>query len=90
MLHYASALTGECGEVSECIMKHFKGDALDVENLLEEHGDIKFYERALLVLNEITDEQAENHNINKLAIRYKGKYSDKAAKERVDKQEANE
>lgn len=87
-LHYASALAGEAGELSECILDYaINNNPLDIENLTEELGDKEFYSEALRQLHGISYDETRLHNIAKLSVRYAGKYSDQAAKERVDKKE---
>tara|TARA_R110000824_G_scaffold3379_2_gene15991 strand:+ start:10610 stop:11011 length:402 start_codon:yes stop_codon:yes gene_type:complete len=84
--HMASALCGEAGELFDAIKKSviYEKD-LDVENVVEELGDIEFYMEGLRSTLEITRLQTLAHNILKLNRRYGDKYSDVAAQERADK-----
>lgn len=92
MWHMASCIPGEGGELFDAVKKFvIYGKDLDLENAIEEMGDLEFYMEGLRQALGITREQVIEANIYKLAegpnARYKGgKYSDKAAQERADKQ----
>jgi NTP pyrophosphatase (non-canonical NTP hydrolase) len=84
--HMASALCGEAGELFDAIKKSVIYEKnLDVENVVEELGDIEFYLEGLRSSLEITRLQTLAHNILKLDRRYGEEYSDEAAQERADK-----
>jgi NTP pyrophosphatase (non-canonical NTP hydrolase) len=94
-LHAALGVAGEAGELADAIKKHvFYKQPLDVNNVIEEIGDILFYMQALL---EATDIHVHPHatlfdpmlaNVKKLKKRYHtGSYSPEQAKERADKKE---
>ena len=88
MVHAALGIAGEAGEVVDAVKKHWiYGKPLDVENILEESGDILFYVAALLIENGYTINDAMAHNIEKLAKRYPTGYTDQAAIARADKAE---
>lgn len=62
------------------------GKPLDLANVREEIGDIRFYIEALCNVLDLNDQTIIQENINKLAKRYKDlTYSSGAAIERADK-----
>lgn len=91
-LHMAVGVAGEAGELLDAIKKAaIYCKAADVENIIEELGDLEFYMEGIRQGFGITREQTLEANIYKLATgpkaRYKGgKYSNQAAQERADKQ----
>lgn len=88
LLHMSFKLNCECGELGDAIGKAvFYRKSIDLENAVEEMGDIEFYLEGLRQGLNITREQVIEHNIKKLQTRYSsGSYSDKQAVERKDKQ----
>lgn len=86
LIHMILGLCGESGELLDTVKKHtiYKKD-LDIENVIEEMGDLEFYMEGLRQEFGITREQCLEHNIAKLTKRYGEKYSNKAAIERADK-----
>lgn len=88
MLYHATlGISGESGELADAIKKHLAyGKELDVENVIEELGDLRFYMQALQNLLGITEDQVIQANANKLSKRYRGlRYTDAAAIYRADK-----
>ena len=87
LLHMLLALPGEVGELVDALKKWLiYGKDLDLENLLEEMGDIEFYLEGIRQYFGMSREQALDHNLRKLSRRYgSGKYSDQQAKDRADK-----
>lgn len=88
LLHMAVGVSGEAGELLDAIKKKvIYRKPLDMENVIEELGDIEFYLEGIRQGLGITREQCLEANIAKLlGKRYKdGKYSDQAAQERADK-----
>ena len=84
--HMGSALCGEAGELFDAIKKSVIYEKeLDVENVIEELGDIEFYLEGVRSALGITRLQTLAHNILKLDRRYGEEYSDEAAQERADK-----
>ena len=71
----------ESGELAAMFKKYLNNEA-DIVNLKEELGDINWYEAILCNTNNFTFEQVLERNIEKLALRYKDKYSDHAANNR--------
>lgn len=86
-LHAVIGMCGEAGELADAIKKEtIYGKPADVENIVEELGDLRFYIQATMQLYGISEQQVLQTNANKLAVRYKGlTYSDSAAQERADK-----
>lgn len=86
--HAATGLAGEAGEVLDLSKKSWAyGKDLDVEKLIEELGDMRFYYQAMLNMLNLTDEDIQACNIAKLSMRYpEGVYTDKHAIARLDKQ----
>jgi NTP pyrophosphatase (non-canonical NTP hydrolase) len=86
LLHLASKLCAEAGELMDAIGKHcFYNQPLDLENVREELGDLAFYEGALMRECGLTWLEVFNANTAKLARRYPHKFSNEAAKARADK-----
>lgn len=86
-LHMAVGACGEAGELIDAVKRQaIYGKPLDLENVIEELGDMEFYMEGLRQGLGITREQTLNANMAKLGKRYGAGYSDKAAIERADKQ----
>jgi NTP pyrophosphatase (non-canonical NTP hydrolase) len=85
--HMAVGIAGEAAELLDAILTSFaEGTPLDLENVIEELGDIEFYMSGLRQQLQISRDEVLQANINKLSVRYEGlKYSDDAAKIRADK-----
>ena len=85
--HLATGVVGEAGELIDAVKKHvIYNKPLDIENVIEELGDIEFYMEGLRQEVGVTREQCLQANIDKLGVRYKGlTYSDKSAQDRADK-----
>jgi NTP pyrophosphatase (non-canonical NTP hydrolase) len=85
--HAALGVCGEAGELVDALKKHIHyKKPLDLENVIEELGDLRFYIQAAMNLFGITEQELLQHNAMKLAKRYKDlTYSDKAAQDRADK-----
>jgi NTP pyrophosphatase (non-canonical NTP hydrolase) len=87
LLHLIVGLSGEVGELLDTIKKHciYKKD-LDIENVVEELGDIEFFMEGIRAALSISRNQCIEENKDKLMKRYSsGKYSNKQAQERKDK-----
>lgn len=79
-------LSGECGEVIDLLKKHiWQGKELDINDLIEEVGDVLWYIANLCNVNNITMEECMLANVNKLRKRYPNGFSIKDANERKDK-----
>ena len=87
LTHAALGIAGEAGELVDAIKKHvIYGKTLDLANVREEIGDLRFYLEALCNVLDLNDQTIIQENINKLAKRYKDlTYSSGAAIERADK-----
>jgi NTP pyrophosphatase (non-canonical NTP hydrolase) len=86
-LHAVVGISGEAGEMLDCVKKTWVyGKELDVENLREEAGDCMFYIQMLCNQFGWTIENLMLVNMEKLTRRYPEGYSDAAAQARADKQ----
>lgn len=87
MIHMMMGITGEAGELMDAIKKHtIYGKPLDLENVIEELGDLEFYMAGLRQILSIKRDHVLESNFLKLKQRYKsGSYSDAAAIARADK-----
>ena len=87
LLHMAVGVSGEAGELLDCIKKHtIYQKPLDVENVKEELGDLLFYMSNLMQSVGLSFEEVLQHNIDKLSVRYSsGSYSNSQAQQRADK-----
>lgn len=84
--HGATGVSGEAGELLDCVKKHvIYGQPLNRENLLEELGDIEFYLQAIRNTIGVSREEILKQNFDKLLARYPVEYTDAAAKARADK-----
>ena len=88
-LHAALGVCGEAGELGDAIKKEvIYSKPVDIENLIEELGDLRFYMQAIQNIYQISEQELLQHNANKLSARYVGlAYSDQAAQDRADKKE---
>ena len=87
LLHMAVGISGEAGELLDAIKKRviYRKD-LDLDNVIEELGDLEFYLEGIRQGLCITRDECLAANIAKLSKRYeKLQYSDTAAQERADK-----
>lgn len=86
LLHMAIGISGEAGELLDCVKKHvIYGQPLNRENALEELGDAMFYIQGACNALGVSLEDLIRGNITKLEKRYPVEYSDAAAKARADK-----
>lgn len=92
VLHMAVGISGEAGELLDCVKKYAIHDQdLNGENLVEELGDIEFYLEGLRAHFGLSRDFILKRNINKLNQRYSaGTYSDQQAHLRTDKTGAAE
>lgn len=88
LMHMAIGVSGEAGELLDAVKKAVIYRLhLDLENVIEELGDLEFYMEGVRQAVGVTREQCLEANIEKLKKRYEGlQYSDKAAQDRADKQ----
>lgn len=87
LLHMALGITTEAGELGDAIKKHaIYSKPIDIENIVEELGDLEFFLEGLRQRLGITREETIAQNIKKLGVRYKDfEYSDEQAHLRRDK-----
>jgi NTP pyrophosphatase (non-canonical NTP hydrolase) len=87
LMHMAVGICGEAGELLDAIKKTIiYRKPLDMENVIEELGDLEFYMEGLRQAVGVSRELCLAANIDKLGTRYKGlRYSDQAAQNRADK-----
>lgn len=88
LLHMAVGISGESGELLDAVKKHVVyNKPLDLENIIEELGDLEFFMEGLRQSVGVTREQTLEQNMRKLSVRYNGlQYSDQQAQDRRDKQ----
>ncbi len=85
-LHMAVGICGEAGELLDAVKKRaIYQKELDIENVIEELGDLEFYMQGLRESLGITRWACLQYNIAKLTKRYGQTYSNTAAQERLDK-----
>jgi len=86
LVHMAMGVSGEAGELLDCIKKHaIYKKPIDMNNLIEELGDLEFYMEGIRQALGVKREDTIEANVMKLSIRYPKKYSNKHAQERADK-----
>lgn len=79
-LHALLGLMSETGEIADALKKHIiYGKELDIINLMEESGDLSWYQAVLLTAIKKTMEEAMEKNIAKLKARFGDKFSAHAA-----------
>lgn len=87
LIHMAVGISGEAGELLDAIKKAvIYNKPIDIENVIEELGDLEFYIEGLRQALMITRAETLSGNIRKLGVRYKNlTYTDKQAQDRADK-----
>jgi len=86
LLHMAVGVSGEAGELLDAVKKSvIYRKPLDLDNVVEELGDIEFYMEGIRQQLGITRCECLRRNINKLDKRYGSRYSNTAAQVRADK-----
>lgn len=90
-LHMAVGVSGEAGELLDAVKKSaIYCKPIDMDNVIEELGDIEFYMEGLRASLGITREQTLQANIKKLSKRYASlTYTNDAAQARADKQDGS-
>jgi NTP pyrophosphatase (non-canonical NTP hydrolase) len=83
----ATGVAGEAGELLDAVKKAaIYCKPVDIDNVIEELGDLEFYMEGLRQRFGLTREECLEANISKLSIRYKsGVYSNGQAQDRADK-----
>ena len=78
-------LAGEAGEVCDLLKKTiFHNKDLDREELVKELGDLRWYMEYLMIVTDITMEEVEQRNVEKLRARYPDGFTTQASIERKD------
>lgn len=87
LLHMALGIYSEAGELLDAIKKNvIYKRALDLDNVVEELGDLEFYMEGLRQALYLNRGDILQSNIDKLSKRYQGGiYSNTSAQERADK-----
>jgi NTP pyrophosphatase (non-canonical NTP hydrolase) len=86
VLHMSIGVSGESGELLDAIKKWaIYQKPLDIDNVIEELGDIEFYLQGIRQAFCIDREDVLQANIEKLRKRYGQTYSNAAAISRADK-----
>lgn len=85
--HMATGIAGEAGELLDAVKKYaVYNKPLDLENVIEELGDLEFYMQGLRTALRVSREEVLKTNADKLSKRYHlGTYSDAQAQARADK-----
>lgn len=88
LIHMAIGVCGEAGELADAIKKYaVYVKPLDLDNVIEELGDLEFYMEGIRQALNISRELTLQNNVDKLSVRYSsGKYSNKQAQDRADKE----
>lgn len=86
-IHMVLGIAGEAGELVDAVKKYaIYRKEIDIENVIEELGDLEFYMEGLRQGFGITREETIKANTAKLSVRYKDhEYSDQSATARADK-----
>lgn len=86
--HHTTGMAGEAGELLDATKKVWVYDKpVDLENIVEEMGDLRWYYQSMLNMLGLTDEDIQAANTAKLMKRYpSGAYSNAQAIARADKQ----
>ena len=86
LVHMVMGISGEAGELLDAVKKSsVYRKPLDIDNVVEELGDLEFYMEGLRHSLGINREEVLRKNMEKLGIRYSDAYSDVDAQERADK-----
>lgn len=71
LIHAVLGLSSEVGELADALKKHIiYGKALDEINILEENGDLDWYQAVMLHAIKRSTSEAYDRNIAKLRARY--------------------
>lgn len=90
-LHMAVGIAGEAGELIDAVKKHvIYRKPLDIDNIIEELGDLEFYMQGLRSSLGITREECLSRNFAKLCKRFPSRtYKNVDAIVRADKPEGH-
>lgn len=79
-IHACLGLMSETGEIADALKKHIiYGRELDLINLMEESGDVSWYQALLLTAVQKTMEESMEKNLAKLKLRFGDKFTTAAA-----------
>lgn len=82
-IHACLGLMSETGEIADALKKHIiYSKELDLINLMEESGDVSWYQALLLTAVKRTMEESMEKNIAKLKLRFGDKFTTDAATKR--------
>lgn len=82
-IHACLGLMSETGEIADALKKHIiYSKELDLINLMEESGDVSWYQALLLTAVKKTMEESMEKNIAKLKLRFGDKFTTDAATKR--------
>lgn len=74
-IHACLGLMSEVGEIADALKKHIiYGKELDLINVMEESGDLKWYDALLLTAVKQTMQESMEKNIAKLRARFGDKF----------------
>jgi NTP pyrophosphatase (non-canonical NTP hydrolase) len=91
LIEYSFGLTGETGEVVDCLKKYlFHGHPLDRHKLAIELGDLLWYVVRVAAVADISLSYIAENNINKLRQRYPDGFSKERSINRERKEERKE
>lgn len=80
LLHALMGITTECGELMDQLKKHLiYGKPLDVVNIMEEDGDLRWYLALMETACDYTADFAQERNIQKLKIRFPNHFNEQSA-----------
>lgn len=81
----AMGLAGEAGEVVDLVKKHiYHGAPFDKEKFIKELGDVRWYFEVLCQCVNVSMEEVEQRNIEKLHKRYPNGFNTEDSIKRVD------
>jgi NTP pyrophosphatase (non-canonical NTP hydrolase) len=85
--HLASCVPGKAGELFDAVKKHaIYGKELDLENVIEELGDLEFYLEGIRQALKISRQLTLDRNVSKLSLRYSQmRFRNEDARARADK-----
>lgn len=88
VIHMLLGLASEVGELQDAYKKNIAyGRPLDLVNVIEEIGDIKWYISNLCTILGISENKVAEINISKLKARYPEKFTEECATKRDLKKE---
>lgn len=71
LIHAVLGMSSEVGELADALKKHIiYGKALDEVNIIEENGDLSWYQAVMLHAIKRSISEAHERNIAKLRVRY--------------------